>query len=34
MDRYTELYPQVKDVMHQVARHVGGARASAGAPDA
>jgi FGGY-family pentulose kinase len=24
MDRYTELYPQVKDVMHQVARHVGG----------
>jgi FGGY-family pentulose kinase len=24
MDRYTELYPQVKDVMHQMARHVGG----------
>jgi sugar (pentulose or hexulose) kinase len=24
MDRYTELYPQVKDVMHQLARHVGG----------
>jgi hypothetical protein len=22
MDRYTELYPQVKDVMHQVTRHV------------
>ena len=34
MDRYTELYPQVKDVMHQVAEHVGGAGASAGAPDA
>jgi ribulokinase len=24
MDRYTELYPQVKDVMHRVAEHVGG----------
>jgi hypothetical protein len=24
MDRYTELYPQVKDVMHQVTRHVAG----------
>ena len=24
MDRYTELYPQVKDVMHQMSRHVGG----------
>jgi ribulokinase len=24
MDRYTELYPQVRDVMHRVARHVGG----------
>jgi hypothetical protein len=33
MDRYTELYPQVKDVMHQVARHVGGGGAG-GAPDA
>jgi FGGY-family pentulose kinase len=24
MDRYTELYPRVKDVMHQVTRHVAG----------
>ena len=24
VDRYTELYPQVKDVMHQMSRHVGG----------
>jgi FGGY-family pentulose kinase len=24
IDRYTELYPQVKDVMHQMSRHVGG----------
>ena len=24
MDRYTELYPLVKDVMHQVTRHVAG----------
>ncbi len=33
MDRYTELYPAVKDVMHQIARHVGG-RADGGPPDA
>jgi FGGY-family pentulose kinase len=34
MDRYTELYPQVKDVMHQIARHVGAGRADGGAPGA
>lgn len=34
MDRYAELYPQVKDVMHRVARHVGDAGAGGGAPGA
>jgi len=30
MDRYTELYPATRDVMHQVTSHVAGAGKAAG----